>query len=86
LFGESDGKNVPGLDTARDHVSHAACDNARLAGTSASQDEQRAINGAYSPALLRVQRGELHPATRLQEWIENIAELATPPANRSSRA
>ena len=86
LVGESDGKDVPGPDAARDHVSHAAGNDPCFAGTSAGENEQRAINGAYSLTLLGVQRGKLHPATRLQEWIESIAELAKRLANRSSRA
>ena len=62
---ESDGKNVTGPDAARDHVSHAAGDDARLAGAGTGEDEQRAVNGAHSLPLLGVQRGKLHPAAWL---------------------
>ena len=67
FVGEGDGENVPGPDAARDHVSHAAGDDSRLAGAGSGEDEQRAINGAHGLPLLRVQRGKLHLTARLQE-------------------
>ena len=62
LVGERDTQNVSGRDTLLDHVRDAISDDACLARTCPSEDQDRPMGRLYGQSLLRVQQIQIRHA------------------------